>query len=57
MKKPVYNYDIEQCNKLFKKGVHPIGIGRNNKTGNIFLVFRADGKYFDMLSAVLYEKT
>ena len=32
MKKPIYNYNLEQCNKLFKKGVRPIGIGRNDKT-------------------------
>ena len=56
MKKPIYNYNLEQCNKLFKKGVRPIGIGRNDKTGNIFVVFRAKSKYFDMLSAVLYEE-
>lgn len=24
-KKPIYNYDINQCNSLFKKGVNPIG--------------------------------
>ena len=25
--KPVYNYDLDQCNALFKKGIFPIGIG------------------------------
>lgn len=31
--KPVYNYDIEQCNRLFKKGIVPIGVGTNNNSG------------------------
>lgn len=54
--KPVYNYDLEQCNALFKKGVFPIGIGTNNKTGNIYVVFKANAKYFDSLKLVEYEK-
>lgn len=53
--KPVYNYNLEQCNRLFKKGVHPIGVGVNDKTGNVFHVFKGERYYFDMLSAVLYE--
>lgn len=39
--KPIYNYDIEQCNQLFKKGVVPIGIGRHHVTGNTYVVFKA----------------
>lgn len=38
--KPVYNYDLEQCNALFKKGVFPIGIGTNNKTGTFMLYLK-----------------
>ena len=40
--KLVYNYDLEQCNALFKKGAFPIGIGANNKTGNVYVVFKAN---------------
>ena len=38
-KKYTYNYDIEECNQLFKRGVFPIGCGKHDKTGNVFLVF------------------
>ena len=40
--KPVYNYDLDQCNALFKKGIFPIGIGTNNKTGNTYVGFKAN---------------
>lgn len=53
--KPVYNYDIEQCNQLFKKGIKPIGCGINDKTGNVFHVFIASKKYFDMVKLVNFE--
>ena len=53
--KPVYNYDIEQCNQLFKRGINPIGCGTNDKTGNVFHVFVASKKYFDMVKLINYE--
>ncbi len=53
-KKYAYNYDIEECNQLFKRGVFPIGCGRNNKTGNIFHVFRADGRYLKVLGDIRF---
>ena len=54
-KKPIYNYNIEQCNRLFKKGIHPIGVSTHDKTGNVFHVFRTEKRYFDMLAAVMFE--
>ena len=54
--KPIYNYDLDQCNALFKKGVFPIGIGSNNKTGGIYVVFKANARYFDTVKLVEYEK-
>ena len=55
-KKPIYNYDLEQCNQLFKKGVNPIGCGTNDKTGKVFHVFVASKKYFEMLKLIEYEQ-
>lgn len=34
-----YNYDLEQCNWMFKHGVKPVGCGKHDKTGNTFIVF------------------
>jgi len=53
--KPVYNYDIEECNQLFKKGIFPIGCGVGDKDGRVFHVFAASRKYFDMVKLVNYE--
>ena len=55
-KKPIYNYDLEQCNQLFKKGVNPIGCGTNDKTGKVFHVFIASKKYFEMVKLIEYEQ-
>lgn len=49
MYKAIYNYNLEECNQLFKVGVLPIGCGRNNKTGNVFLVFSPRPRYYDGL--------
>lgn len=38
-KRYAYNYDIDECNQLFKRGVFPIGCGRHDKTGNTFIIF------------------
>ena len=54
--KPVYNYDLDQVNALFKRGVFPIGIGVNNKTGNTYVVFKANMRYFDTLKLIEYEE-
>lgn len=54
--KPVYNYDLNQVNALFKKGVFPIGIGVNDKTGNTYVVFKANMRYFDTLKLIEYEQ-
>lgn len=53
-KKFAYNYDIEECNQLFKRGVFPIGCGKHDKTGNVFLVFRSDGRYLKVLEDVRF---
>lgn len=53
--KPVYNYDIEECNKLFKKGIFPIGCGVGDKDGRVFHVFVASRKYFDAVKLINYE--
>lgn len=53
--KPVYNYDIEECNQLFKKGIFPIGCGIGDKDGRVFHVFAASRKYFDMVKLIHYE--
>lgn len=55
--KPVFNYDLEECNQLFKKGVNPIGCGKNDKTGNVYHVFIADNKYFNTLKSLHLENT
>ena len=54
--KPVYNYDLNQVNALFKKGVFPIGIGANDKTGNTYVVFKANMREFDTLRLIEYEQ-
>lgn len=53
--KPVYNYDIEECNQLFKKGVYPIGCGINPKTGGFFLVFYETKGYYNTLDLIALE--
>ncbi|MSS11760.1 hypothetical protein FYJ38_24445 [Clostridium sp. WB02_MRS01] len=50
--KPVYNYDLRQCNQLCKIGIFPIGIGTNDNTGNVFHVYAANRKYFDALELI-----
>ena len=52
LKKPVYNYNIDECNKLFKLGIPPIGIGTNDKTQSIYVVFRANKRYFEALKTI-----
>lgn len=53
--KPVYNYDLDQVNRLFKRGIFPIGIGTNKNTGNVYVVFKANARYFDALKLIEYE--
>lgn len=55
--KPIYNYNIEQCNQLFKKGVNPIGCGIGDKDGRVYMVFIASKKYFEMLKLIEYENS
>ena len=54
--KPIYNYDLQECNLLFKKGIHPIGCGVGNKDGRVYHVFMADKKYFNAVSLIKYEQ-
>ena len=53
--KPVYNYDIEECNQLFKKGVYPIGCGIGDKDERVFHVFTANRRYFDAVRLINFE--
>ncbi len=53
--KPIYNYDLQECNLLFKKGIHPIGCGVGDKDGRVFHVFMADRRYFDAVRLIQYE--
>lgn len=43
-----YNYDLEECNWLFKQGIKPIGCGKHNKTGNTFIVFLITKHYKEL---------
>jgi hypothetical protein len=45
MKGIYYNYDLEECNWMFKQGVHPIGCGTHDKTGNTFIIFMLTKQY------------
>lgn len=51
-KKYVYNYNIEECNQLFKRGVFPIGCGIHDKTGNVFHVFCVNSRYLKVLNDI-----
>ena len=53
--KPIYNYDLQECNLLFKKGIHPIGCGVGYKDGRIYHVFMAYKKYFDTVKLINCE--
>jgi hypothetical protein len=53
-KKYVYNYDIEECNQLFKRGVFPIGCGKHDKTGNVFHVFCVNSRYLKVLEDIRF---
>ena len=43
-----YNYDLEQCNWMFKPGVKPVGCGKHDKTGNTFIVFLVNRRYKEL---------
>lgn len=45
MKGIYHNYDLEECNWMFKHGVHPIGCGTHDKTGNTFIIFMLTKQY------------
>lgn len=53
-KRYAYSYDIEECNQLFKRGVFPIGCGRHDKTGNVFLVFCVNSRYLRVLNDIRF---
>lgn len=55
MKKPIFNYNIEECNALFKHNVFPIGINKHDKTGNVFCVFNATTYYFNAIKQIREE--
>ena len=43
-----YNYDLEQCNWMFKHGVRPVGCGKHEKTGNAFIIFLINKRYKEL---------
>ena len=49
-----YNYDLEQCNWMFKHGVRPVGCGKHEKTGNAFIIFLINKRYKEL--EALYRK-
>ncbi len=49
-----YAYNYEECNQLFKRGVFPIGCGKHNKTGNVFLVFCVSSRYLKVLNDIRF---
>lgn len=54
--KPIFNYDIEECNLLFKRGVFPIGCGIGDKDGRVYHVFISNRQYFDVLGQIKAER-
>lgn len=49
-----YNYDLEECDWLFKHGVKPIGCGKHDKTGNTYIVFLVNKRYKKLVA--LYKQ-
>ena len=49
-----YNYDLRECDWLFKQGVKPIGCGKHDKTGNVFVIFLVNKRYKEL--DILYKK-
>jgi len=43
-----YNYDLGECDWLFKQGIRPIGCGTHDKTGNVFIVFLVNKRYKEL---------
>ncbi len=43
-----YNYDLDECNWLFKYGIRPIGCGKHDKTGNTFIIFQINKQYKEL---------
>ena len=49
-----YNYDLEECDWLFKHGVKPIGCGKHDKPGNTYIVFLVNKRYKKLVA--LYKQ-
>ena len=54
--KPIYNYDLEESNLLFKRNIRPIGCGIGDKDGRPYIVFMANRQYFDALNLIRLER-
>lgn len=50
--KPIFNYDLAECNQLFKKGIRAIGCGFGTRDGSPYIVFMADKRYFDAVREI-----
>lgn len=53
--KYAYNYNLEECDRLMKKGISPIGCGMHDVTKNVYHVFNPTRVYFEMLKLVKIE--
>lgn len=54
-KKYAYNYNLEECDRLMKKGISPIGCGINPSTNSVYHVFNPTRVYFGILDLVRIE--
>lgn len=49
-----YNYNVDMCNWLFKRGISPIGCGTHEKTNNVFIIFLVNDRYKELCD--IYKK-
>ena len=52
-----YNYDLDECNWLFKQGINPIGCGKHERTGNTFIIFLMNKQYKELEQKYKEERT
>ena len=49
-----YNYDLDECNWLFKHGIKPIGCGKHERTGNTFIIFLINKNNYSLLMIIMF---
>ena len=52
--KPVFNYDLEESNRIMKRGISPIGCGVGNRDGRAYIVFMGTRQYFETKEYLQY---